>query len=38
LVCYAGTGDAGLPDLGSLVRHIALGYGQRRYVWDTEVN
>jgi hypothetical protein len=28
LVYYAGTGEAGLLDLGSLVRHIGPGYGQ----------
>jgi hypothetical protein len=31
LLYYAGIGKAGLPDLGSLVRHIGLGYGQRPY-------
>jgi hypothetical protein len=31
LVCCAGTGEAGLPDLGSLVRHISPGYGQWLY-------
>jgi hypothetical protein len=29
LVFYAGTVEAGLPDLGSLVRDIGPGYGQR---------
>jgi hypothetical protein len=28
LVYYAGTGEAGLLDLGSLVWHIGPGYGQ----------
>jgi hypothetical protein len=31
LLYYAGTGEVGLPDLGSLVRHIGPGYGQRLY-------
>jgi hypothetical protein len=31
LLYYAGTGEAGLPDLGSLVRHIGPGYSQRLY-------
>jgi hypothetical protein len=33
LLYYAGTGEAGLPDLGSLVRDMANGY-----IRDTEVN
>jgi hypothetical protein len=31
LTYCAGTGEAGLSDLGSLVRHISPGYGQRLY-------
>jgi hypothetical protein len=32
LLYYAGTGEAGLPDLGSVVWHIGLGYGQWLYL------
>jgi hypothetical protein len=32
LICCAGTGEAGLPDLYRLlVQHISPGYGQRSY-------
>jgi hypothetical protein len=31
LVCYAGTGVAGLPDQELVVQHIGPGYDQRLY-------
>jgi hypothetical protein len=31
LVCYAGTGEAGLPDQGLVIRHTGPGYDQRLY-------